>query len=266
MDPYRDTDCLIFVTGRKSVGKSVFSIALAEQIACEISKITHKPPSEYFTIKNVRSVDRHGSMEILTSDVLTKENGIIIIDDAQISYGARSAMTRENKAMGDILTIMRPYRVTLIINCVYSSTVDKIARSLADFIIPIISSSTLTKQTIAKVYFSEITESGKEYKKFLTWKGKRIKYWINTLPNPELMKAYKKLRKENTDKFVAETYDKFVKEPEAPNGRKNGVEQFIQEHGEAIRADYKETQSIRALSRKYGVSEYRIGRCLTEAS
>jgi hypothetical protein len=263
-DPYRDNDATILITGPKGSGKSVFSLALAEELANQISRVTHLPPSTYFSIDNCRSVDRHGSMQLLTSDVLKRKNSIVIIDDAQISIGARRSPTLGNQMFNDILTIARPYRCTLLINCVFSGTIDKIARSLADYVISIVHSDTYTKQTVVKVYRYEVSDDGTEYKKFLRWGNKRIKYWIGTLPSPELLKQYQELRKQNTDTFVSEMYDRVVKMAEpVPKVRKGGVDQFVAEKGVAVRADYLKIPSIKGLARKYGTTEYKINRCLS---
>jgi len=264
-DRYRDQDALVLVTGPKGSGKSIFSLTLAENIAKAIAEIKGGKPEDYFTIANVRSVDPHGTMEVLSSNILQKENSIVILDDASISWNARDFARTENKAMNSILTISRVYRCVLILNTPGGFMIDKIPRTLVDYSIKIISLNTYNKQTLSKVFTSELNDqTGKEYRRFLTWKGMRIRYWVSGLPSPKMFAAYKILRRERTDEHVAATYEKFIlKSQQAqPKKRKNGIEDIVLARNAEVKQLYATGASLRGIARKLGVTATVVDRCL----
>jgi hypothetical protein len=271
-NPYRDADCVIFFTGRRGVGKSVNSIGLAEDVAVNIANMIGGKPSDYFTAANIKTVSRTGGMEILTSDSLLKEHAVLLIDDAQISISSRRSPTTENQIINDLVTIMRPFKAVLIFNSVFHANIDKGTRSLADFIVNVTSSNTFTKQSLMKVFTYEVSDSGKEYKKHLTWRdqtGKkfRIKAWIGTLPTPELLKAYNKMRRENSINLVHESRDRAQAQSEkgnGPNQKKNSVSGIIEANREKALLLKGQGKSMRAISRDLGLTDYQTSQCLSK--
>ncbi len=82
-DKTRTASALVFVQGGMGVGKSTFSLSLGEEIAKWVSKFQQNDnPEQYFNIDNVRTVEREGGLDILTSDALLREHSILLIDDA----------------------------------------------------------------------------------------------------------------------------------------------------------------------------------------
>ena len=64
----------------------------------------------------------------------------------------------------------------------------------------------------------------KEYKKFLTWKGKRLTKVVIGKPSPAFEKAYKEMRRANTDEFIEDAQRKLENDfaphkENAENGR-----------------------------------------------
>jgi len=269
---FRDADCVIFFTGRRGVGKSVNSIGLAEAVAENIAKMIGGIASDYFTPNNIKTVSRTGGMEILSSDTLLKEHSVLVIDDAQISIGARRSTTNENQIINDLVTICRPFKSVLIFNSVFHANIDKGTRSLADFIVTVKSSNTFTKQSLMKVYTYEVSDSGMEIKRFLTWKdenGKkhRIKYWIGTLPSPDLLKAYNKMRRENSINLVHESREKYLEQKDkgTDTGTKKGsIGAIIEKNREKATQLKDQGKSMRAIARELNMTDYQTTRCLSK--
>jgi energy-coupling factor transporter ATP-binding protein EcfA2 len=264
-DPYREMDALILILGRKGSGKSTLSIYLAQWISYHLSKLLGGKPTDYFTIKNVRSVDPSGTMEMLTSDLMTMENQILILDDASISWNSRDFAKQESKGLNAVLTICRVYKIVLIVNTPAGFMLDKVPRTMADYIIHIIGANTYTKQTLFKCFFYEVGETGKEYRKYLTWHGKRIKYWISYLPSLRLLNKYKKLRKERTDIHIKNTYDQFVtaKLEAGIKKQKKSMDDVVEENWREV-SDMRVNQnlSFREIGRRKKLTHSQIDKCM----
>jgi hypothetical protein len=270
-DPYRDADCVIFFTGRRGVGKSVNSVGLAEGIAESIADMIGGKPTDYFTAANIKTVSRAGGMEILSSDTLLKEHSVLLIDDAQISISSRRSPTTENQIVNDLVTIMRPFKSVLIFNSVFHKNIDKGTRSLADFIVNVQHSNTFTKQSVMKVYTYEVSDAGQEYKKHLTWqdesgKKHRFKYWIGTLPSPDLLKSYNQMRMENSVSLVHESRQRCIEQMAkgtATGERKHDVSGIVEANREKAVQLKTEGRSMRAIARELNLSDYQVSKCLS---
>ena len=207
-DKNRVASALIFVQGGMGIGKSTFSLHLAEEVARWIGIFTRKSPQEFFSMDNVRTVSREGGLEILTSDALLKEHSILLIDDARISADSAKFQTKANSVIRDIATIMRPFRGVLIVNSVSFKHIDKGLRELCTYLITVIGSNTTTGQSFAKVYKYSVNEFG-ESRKFLTWTDKagqkhRMVVFIGGQPSKKLGAEYKKTRMGNSVELVME--------------------------------------------------------------
>jgi len=264
---YEDSDAFITVFGRKGSGKSTASLALCESIAENISYIRGKneDPKEFFNVDHVVTVTKEGAIKLLTSGILKKRNSVILLDDVSIQWNSRSFQTWVNKALNDILTIARVFSCVIIANCVQKSHLDKVARELTDFQIQMVSKSTITKQSIFKAYYYEIGNDGTEYKRFLTWKGKRIKYWLCGKPSIALETEYKRIRMENTGDHIEQSYAKF-QERTNPQPKTDGrIKDYanmpiVVENRERVTAMLKAGERVEAIVRATGLTRYWVQR------
>jgi hypothetical protein len=207
-NPYEDADAFISFTGRKGSSKTTSSSALCEGIAEDVAKIRGKgeDPHKFFNINHVRSITELGALELLSSGMLQEENSIFLLDDTGTQWGARNFQSPINKTLNSILQICRIYRCVIVANFILQTHIDIQARGMADFRAEMQFKNTKDQQAIFKFYYLEQgVRRGKpqEYKKYLTWHGKRIKQWVIGKPSPDFEAQMKIVRKDNTDEFVA---------------------------------------------------------------
>jgi len=266
-DPVMELDCTIMITGRKGSGKSLFSVGLGYEVAKEIAIKKYRKQlkqlsgsarsqkleellSRYFNMDHIKSVDKEGTLEMFSGDILMQENAVLLCDDVSIAANSRNSMTQQNKAISQIMTVSRPYRNVVILNTVYSTLVDKTARNFSDIVIELLGVNKKRQQSIAKVYLYSVNQnSGKEYKKFFRYKGKRVIYWISNLPPKHLREAYTKLRRDKTKELIEgfgqEQKDR--KEKGTTRDRKSDI--IINTYKDQVLKMYKEGSSIKALTR-----------------
>lgn len=209
-------DSIVAIYGDRGTGKSETSGYLAERIAIWLSKIKGGKPSDYFTINNVRSVDKKGTLDMFSSDqLIAKPNQILIADDISIAANARNFFTEENKRLNDIITVSRIYRHCVILNTVATNLVDNVLRQFADIGIQTMGPDPETGVNELKVViFSNpgITSKKKDqFKRFFQFQGSdgmtnRITRMRVTRPSSTFRDEYYELRKRNTDKFVREEF------------------------------------------------------------
>ena len=207
-NPYEDADAFISFTGRKGSSKTTSSSALCEGIAENVAEIRGKGESadKFFNIDHVRSITEMGALELLSSGALTQENSIFLLDDTGTQWSARNFQSPINKSLNSILQICRIYRCVIVANFILQSHIDIQARGMADFRAEMQYKNTKEQYAVFKFYYLEQgVKKGNphEYKKYLKWHGKRITQWVIGKPSQNYESAYKKMRKDNTDDFIA---------------------------------------------------------------
>jgi hypothetical protein len=212
-NPYADEDCLINISGRRGSGKSTASLSLAEGIAECIAYLRDKnePPEKFFNINNVRSVSPDGCIDLFSGDNFgIQENSVYLIDDTGTQYGSRRFYTDKNIKIGEILQVCRIYRCVVIFNFISEKMIDLQGRLMQDVRVQMLYKNTKTQQAVFKaMYNMGIGKKGNEpYAQYFRWNGKRITRFIIERPSPELEKAYKDLRRGETDKFIRRNPDK----------------------------------------------------------
>jgi nucleoside-triphosphatase THEP1 len=269
----RTMDCTVMITGKKGSGKSTFSMNLAYEISKCIAVILHKEELKtlsgseynarltelaynYFNMDHVKSVDKEGTMELFSGDIMKKYHAVIICDDVSIAANSRNSMTSQNKAITEIMTVSRPYKHVTIMNTVYSTLIDKNARNFSDIVIDLLFVDEKRKRSVCKAFIYSVNQNtGREYRKFFTWHGKRIKYWFCGLPPKYFNDAYTQLRLDKTNEMIDERDDKRIERKEkghkreiqfteALNTYKTQIERMIDE-ANASGKKY----SIRAMTR-----------------
>lgn len=207
-NPWEASDCFILVTARKGAGKSTFSITLAEEVAKYIARLRRRgeSPSDFFNVDHIKTVGKDGTMDVLTSGIMEKENQVLVLDDLSTQYNNREFATTENKGINNILTICRVFKGVIIGNCVNKAHIDKVGRGLVDFHIDIKYKNTRDRITLLTVKMPQETANGKELNKFLTYGGKRVVTWFAKIPeNSETLNAYKKMRLDETIEEIKRT-------------------------------------------------------------
>jgi hypothetical protein len=207
-NPWEDADAFISFTGRKGSSKTTSSSALCEGIAEDVAQIRGKgeDPEKFFNIEHVRSITEVGALDLLSSGALEIENSVFLLDDTGTQWGARNFQSPINKTLNSILQICRIYRCVIVANFILQTHIDIQARGMADFRAEMQYKNTRDQQAVFKFYYLEQgVKRGKpqEYKKYLTWKGKRIQQWVIGKPSPKFETQMKQIRKDNTREFVA---------------------------------------------------------------
>lgn len=280
-DPIVELDCTIMIVGKKGAGKSVFSMGLGYEVSKCIAiiknkkilrklkgkahrKMLDKLADKYFNMDHVKSVDKEGTMEMFSGDIIRTENAVLLCDDVSIAANSRNSMTQQNKALSQIMTVSRPYRNTLILNTVYSSLVDKTARNFSDIVIELLGVDKKNKRSVAKVYIYSVNQStGKEYRKYFRWHNKRIKYWVSYLPPKHLMTAYKELRMRKTKELIESFNDDRVERNEKGTKREKKAEGIYATYKDEVIERYEKGESIKSISRlSEELSEYWINKII----
>lgn len=271
-NPRASSDMIICCEGKKGTGKSTLCLSLAEQVSNEIARIKGHgaKPSDFFDISHVKSIERDGALELLTSGLLQKKNQVFVLDDVSTMWGNRRAMTTTNQLLNDIIMICRVYEIVLIANTVIRGGTDLVLRQLTDVVIKMNSRSTITNQSLFKAYLVDRNSKGEEILKHFTWiapdgKKRRINWWIGGLPSSELNEAYKKMRIASTDQHISDAFDKLQekrgiippKEKREPVVHPN-ITQFAQKVGKM----YDDRARMTDIAVETGLSQYWITKCL----
>ena len=264
---FEESDAFISFTGRKGSGKSTASIAFCEALAEDIAHIRGKgePSSKFFNIGHIKSITEIGAMELLSSGALKEENSIFLLDDVGTQWSARAFQSMINKTLNSILQICRVYRCVLVANFIMKNHIDIQARGMTDYRAEMLYKNTNTGQAFFKFFFLEQGENGQEYKKYLTWHGKRITTWIIERPSDELDTAYKKMRRENTDQFISDArakVDEKLNHVKKPDGRIRDYANLpiVKENKDTVLAMLKENDNVEAVVKKTGLTRYWVQR------
>jgi len=268
-NPREESDAFISFVGRKGSGKSTSSIAFCEGLSEDIARIRGKgeDPTQFFNINNVKSITERGAIDLLSSGALKRENSVFLLDDVGTQWGSRNFQSPINKYLNAILQICRVYRCVLVANFIMKAHIDVQARGMTDYRAEMLYKDTTTGQGFFKFFYLENNEFG-EYKKYLTWQGKRIKTWIIERPSDALNAEYKKMRRENTDQFIEDAQVK-VNEKLNPTKKADGrlkdysVLPIVVENRDRVKALKAQGLKDEAIVRKTGLTRYWIQRILS---
>ena len=212
-------DCIVVVYGDRGVGKSLVCGYLGERLDKRLCMIDGLPPKSHFSIDNVRSVDKSGTLAMLSPDRLKeRENQVFVLDDASIATNARSFQSPENQYLNFVLTTARIYRHCIIINTIAADLIDSVARSFADvgiLVEGIIPGTTINQCRIYHMGRSNHMGFGRKAKesigKFhlvtIAKEPTRMTRWYTNKPTDEFTTSYDILRKVNTDNLGGDLKD-----------------------------------------------------------
>jgi uridine kinase len=284
-DPLIELDCTIMVTGPKGSGKSTLCVGLAYDISKAIAVIKNRNKlsklnnndrdikvieyaSKYFNMEHIKSVDREGTMEMFSGDIIKIENSILLCDDLSISANSRDAMTKNNKILSKIMTVSRPFRNVIILNTVYSSLVDKVARGFADIQIEMVGIDKKRRQGIMKVFLHHTNQtSGKEYRKYFKFDGKRVVYWVSYLPPKKLLKSYKELRMKKTKEMIDAIKDERDEAKQKGTKRDRKSEAIMDKWKVEVIKRYQKGDSIKSMTRlDPELTEYYVNKIIANSN
>jgi len=274
-------DAIIVVYGDRGVGKSMVCGYLGERLDMRLCKIDGKPLKSHFSIDNVRSVDKSGTLAMLNPHKLKESpNQVFVLDDASIAANARKFQTPENQYLNYILTTARIYRHCIIINTIASNLIDSVARSFADvgiLVDGVIPGTTINRCRVYRMsqsnhmgFGTRKRESGGKYFQLkLEGRRNRMRTWYTTLPSKEWVAAYNVLRKENTDNIgnIMEEWADSENLPKTVTGKIDT--EFTRDYSAVIdlytsKDGRGKSPTILGISRKTGLTRERVNKMIGE--
>jgi hypothetical protein len=219
----QELDAFSSCYGDRGTGKSEAQVYLAERLAIKLGKKFHKPPEEFFTIDNVRSVDQQGTMKMFQGEQFKKKkHQIFIADDVSITSNARNFQTPENKRLNAILTVSRIYRHCVFINTLYPELIDNVLRNFANIACVAVGpdmnphSPTYRVNRLRVYAMSRSTAPAQKnrqtFNKYYQFYDKehdqmnRIVAMRVREPTEAILEKYKALRKDKTDAYITEIF------------------------------------------------------------
>lgn len=118
---------IVAVAGRRGSGKSVLGFRLLENINAKT-----KRPCFALGVKQSVLPSWITSIEDLSE---VSNNGIVLVDEGAISFSSRKSMSKENKALSEILAIARHKDLTLFFITQNTGMLDKNVLNLCDVIL-----------------------------------------------------------------------------------------------------------------------------------
>lgn len=274
-------DAIVFITGPRGTGKSETSLYIAERLAIKNSKRTGLPKEYYFTIDNVRTVDKKGTLKMLGSTQLIEHsNQIFIVDNANIAANAKDFFSEENKRLGGIVDVARIYRHCIIFNMVSTKLLDSVIRQFADIAIATEKGGidSVTGINKVKVYVLDppaITSKNRDMRhKYFQFENKdkrtcRITRMLVKQPSEETVTGYNELRLTMSNRFVLDEFGQTeLKEGEAIKRNIQGsakLQEAYRTHGETVMSIYNQHKGkncIRKIQRETGLTDYWINKII----
>jgi hypothetical protein len=270
-DKIQEYDAIIMIRGPRGSGKSTLSINIAISLAYTLSKILNKPMSSFFNFwDNIKSVDKDGTFEMFSGDIIRKGHQVLIADDFGIAADSRDFMTDFNKKLVKIFTACRPYRAVIILNAPESEDIDKKIRRYATIQIEINGVYRPTKKTVCRVTIPYKKKGKSEMGgKYFRCHGKRVTTWVADKPPEWAMKYYRAIRMKNTNELLDEVNR--PKEEKERGGNNNGgarqtryVQNIKTQYGDEVIRLHSEGMKMKAIARKigHGMTDYLVGKCL----
>lgn len=264
-------DAIVVAYGDRGTGKSLMCGYLGERVDVRLANLLNKPVGSFFTINNVRSVDKSGTLEMLTpKNMQEKPNQVYVLDDASIATNARNFQSQHNKNLNDILTTARIFRHCIIINTVASNLIDSVARSFAD--IGILVRGVIPGTTINECRVYRMSQSnhmgfgkgakesiGKYFQITINGEQNRMKTWYTGKPSDAFCEAYNTIRKENTLKLGDQEQDDDNSSDKPPTTLAGRRKWMINKYYSPVMEQYlkmaeKGKPSIHAIARDVGIS------------
>lgn len=266
MTKKRVLDTTIVAYGDKGTGKSEVCLYLAEKGSDRLAKILGGKPEDYFTIDNVRSVDKKGTLKMFSRhQLIDNPNQFLIIDDASIAANARQYYSEENQRLNSILTVSRIYRHCVFINTIASNLIDSVLRQFANIAIEVLGPDDETEINELKVLLlqspSIASKKRTQYHKFFQFESEdhtinRITSMRVRRPSDWLVDQYNEIRKKNTDAHVLKEYPQedltVIKKTRKQIEGNKRLQEYFDKWGPTIARMRKKNKSINEMTRECG--------------
>jgi len=220
--PYKG-DIAFLLEGNKGSGKSYASLRIAYNSAQEISRRRHKGDpdfwEEYFNVEeNVAVID-----PIMASTVIghAKMYNIYLLDDIGVGWSARGFSSKQNRDKGDIFQINRVARTVQIMSVPAKFLLDKIPRSLVNYVGEMVDQDFARGYSTMKVFKPQtLYRMGKQINPALTKGGAKVVRYVVERPPGWLADRYDTIRAETTKRIIRERTESMI---EAENGNRKGA-------------------------------------------
>jgi hypothetical protein len=259
-------DLVFFLQGRRGSGKSYSCLYISKRLAEAIAARKGGVWQDYFSLENCATLeDSDGILQLLSK---TKNNQVVVVDDASVAISNRAWNSQENRNWNALLTVCRTRRWALFINAPLRGHVDIQTRQLCDFTGTVYKSFHAGGFNILKVTSSEMSTTGKEYNKRLSFNNAKVDFWVTFLPDEELARKYDETRSKAT-----ETLNERVlggnekKEKPALSIAQRNTDKLVEEKGDMIRKFVEENEgkcSIRSVASKFKISHLSATRVIDE--
>jgi hypothetical protein len=276
-------DATVAVYGDKGVGKSEACMYLSERLDAKLCRTYGKPPGTFFSIDNVRSVDREGTLEMFTAEQFKRrKHQVFVVDDAGVAANARKFQTDINQRLNDILQVARIYRHCIFINTIAPFLIDMVLWSFANITCIVVGpdmnpESPTYEMNRLRTY---VMSSGgapaerrkKMYNKHFQFQGEdgrinRIVMVRTRRPSAVLLAQYEALRKEKTDALLdlhflhsEPNQEKLMKAPKRTN--KAMWEERAQKFLPTILEMHGDGRNTYDIMRATGLSSYAISKLI----
>jgi len=260
-------DLVVFLQGRRGSGKSYSCLYIGKRLAQAIAKRKGGVWKDYFSLKNVATLEDTDAIIGLLSTVGKYQ--VVLIDDCSLAISNRSWNSPENRNFNALLSVCRTNRWILLLTAPLKKHVDNQLREMTDLNATVYKSFHKGGFNVLKIVSSDISTAGKEYTRKMHFGKRKIDYWVTFKPDDELTIGYNKQRDEsaikvNTRIVKTGTFKAAPKlEPKKSLVEKN-LETLIQKKGEAIKKYIAENPNVtmNKLSNHFVVSYQSMDRAV----
>jgi len=262
-------DLVFFLQGRRGSGKSYSCLWIGKRLAEAIARRIGGTWKDYFSLKNVATLEDTDSILKLLSTVGKYQ--IVLVDDCSLAISNRSWNSPENRNFNALLSVCRTNRWILLLTAPLKKHTDNQVRDMVDL------NGTVYKPfhkggfNVLKITSSEISPAGKEYTRRLNFGKRKIDFWVTFKPDKELTAEYDKQRDQSAldvnQRIITTGSFKGAAKKEKPAGTlaERNADAIIQKQGDAIAKYMKDNPgaSMNQVCAKFGHSYQLMSRVVT---
>lgn len=195
----------LLISGPKGSGKSYSCLTIADKLSKILSDRTKgkHSPEDFFTLKNSCILSDPDSVnEVLQN---SKNNQIILVDDAGATFSNRTFNDKRNQAFNRILSVCRTQRWCVLYTVPMKSQADLVIRQLSNFYGHVYKSNHNGGFNILKLFSVDVKEgisSSEMFSRKLLFDGKKCDFWIIYSPPKDLADQYDKIREKSAQKII----------------------------------------------------------------
>lgn len=119
-----NSSLIIAIAGRRGSGKSTLGFRILENICAKTSRKAYA--------LDVSQEVMPAFIQSVSALEEVKNNSVLLVDEGALAFSSRNAMTKDNKALADLLAIARHKDLTLVLITQNTSMIDKNVLNLCD--------------------------------------------------------------------------------------------------------------------------------------